>query len=146
MCQRSTWPRRSGENCTGQGLTKVSNHIQLLTYWTRFITGFFPKTWNYTLANILKGSRGRTVMDGPFPTSGWMNAVSSGRSPYLEIAMLPSDQGNLDDMEDYGMKLEPGDPVDLADFYRMKDEKEWAALPGLPGTILLSMESREDLW
>ena len=53
-----------------------------------------------------------------------MNAVSSGQSPYLEIAMLPSDQGNLDDMEDYGMKLEPGDPVDLADFYRMKDEKE----------------------
>lgn len=44
--------------------------------------------------------------------------------PDLEMAMLPSDQGRLDDMEDYGMKPEPGDPVDLAGFYRMKDERE----------------------
>ena len=62
---------------------------------------------------ILKWTPGQ-----PFPEG------IGAKIPDLEIAMLPSDQGNLDDMEDYGMKLEPGDPVDLADFYRMKDEKE----------------------
>lgn len=40
--------------------------------------------------------------------------------PELEIAMLPHDQGNLDDMDDYGDKLEPEDPAELAGFYDLE--------------------------
>ena len=37
--------------------------------------------------------------------------------PDLEIATLPSDQGSLDDLEDFGNTLEPEDPAVLADFH-----------------------------
>ena len=40
--------------------------------------------------------------------------------PELEIAILPHDQGNLDDMDDYGDKLEPEDPSELAGFYDLE--------------------------
>lgn len=36
--------------------------------------------------------------------------------PDLEIASLPSDQGSLDDLDDYGDTLEPEDPSVLAGF------------------------------
>ena len=37
--------------------------------------------------------------------------------PELEIATLPSDQGALDDLDDYGDTLEPEDPSVLAGFF-----------------------------
>lgn len=40
--------------------------------------------------------------------------------PELEAAMLPHDQGNLDDLDDYGDMLEPEDPSELADFYDLE--------------------------
>ena len=40
--------------------------------------------------------------------------------PELEVAMLPHDQGNLDDLDDYGDMLEPEDPSELADFYDLE--------------------------
>ena len=39
--------------------------------------------------------------------------------PDLEIATLPSDQGSLDDLEDFGITLEPEDPTALADFHNL---------------------------
>lgn len=43
--------------------------------------------------------------------------------PDLEIATLPSDQGRLDDLDDYGVTLEPEDPAALEEFSNM-DEKD----------------------
>lgn len=42
--------------------------------------------------------------------------------PELEIATLPSDQGNLDDLDDYGDTLEVEDPSELAGFYALDEE------------------------
>ena len=39
--------------------------------------------------------------------------------PELEIATLPSDQGSLDDLEDFGITLEPENPTVLADFHNL---------------------------
>ena len=41
--------------------------------------------------------------------------------PDLEIATLPSDQGKLDDLDDYGDTLEMEDPVELAGFYDLDE-------------------------
>ena len=37
--------------------------------------------------------------------------------PELEITSLPSDQGSVDDLDDYGDTLEIEDPPELAGFY-----------------------------
>lgn len=37
--------------------------------------------------------------------------------PELEMTSLPSDQGSLDDMNDYGDTFEPEDPSELAGFF-----------------------------
>lgn len=42
--------------------------------------------------------------------------------PELEVATLPSDQGTLDDMSDYGDTFEPEDPSELAGFYNLDAE------------------------
>ena len=42
--------------------------------------------------------------------------------PELEIATLPSEQGNLDDLDDYGDTLEIEDPSELAGFYDLDEE------------------------
>ena len=42
--------------------------------------------------------------------------------PELEKATLPSDQGSLDDLDDYGDTLEIEDPSELAGFYVLDDE------------------------
>ena len=42
--------------------------------------------------------------------------------PELEMATLPSDQGSLDDLDDYGDTLEVEDPSELAGFYVLDDE------------------------
>ena len=42
--------------------------------------------------------------------------------PDLELATLPSDQGELDNMDDYGDTFEPEDPTVLAGFFNL-DEK-----------------------
>ena len=42
--------------------------------------------------------------------------------PELEMATLPSDQGSLDDLDDYGDTLEIEDPSELAGFYVLDDE------------------------
>jgi len=42
--------------------------------------------------------------------------------PELEMATLPSDQGSLDDLGDYGDTLEIEDPSELAGFYVLDDE------------------------
>lgn len=39
--------------------------------------------------------------------------------PELEIATLPSNQGFLDDLDDYGDTYEPKDPSELAGFYHL---------------------------
>ena len=41
--------------------------------------------------------------------------------PELEIATLPSDQGTLDDLDDYGDTLEPEDPAVLAGFLNLDE-------------------------
>ena len=41
--------------------------------------------------------------------------------PDLEIATLPSDQGNLDDLEDFGETLEPEDPSVMAGFFNLDE-------------------------
>ena len=41
--------------------------------------------------------------------------------PELEIATLPSDQGSLDDLDDYGDTFEPEDPSELAGFYDLDE-------------------------
>lgn len=47
----------------------------------------------------------------PFPDN------IGAKVPGLEIAALPSDQGGLDDMDDYGDTFEPEDPSVLAGFF-----------------------------
>lgn len=47
----------------------------------------------------------------PFPDN------IGAKVPDLEIATLPSDQGSLDDMDDYGDTFEPEDPSVLAGFF-----------------------------
>lgn len=42
--------------------------------------------------------------------------------PELEMATLPSDQGSLDDLDDYGDTLEIEDPSELTGFYVVDDE------------------------
>ena len=42
--------------------------------------------------------------------------------PDLEIAALPSDQGSLDDLDDYGDTYEPEDPSVLAGFFNLDGE------------------------
>lgn len=44
--------------------------------------------------------------------------------PELEVAVLPSDQGTLNDMNDYGDTFEPEDPSELAGFYELDTEAE----------------------
>ena len=44
--------------------------------------------------------------------------------PDLEMTTLPSEQGSLDDMEDYGITLEPEDPAVLAGFFNLDDSEE----------------------
>ena len=39
--------------------------------------------------------------------------------PELEIAKLPSDQGSLSDLEDYGETFEPEDPSVMAGFFNL---------------------------
>ena len=41
--------------------------------------------------------------------------------PELEITTLPSEQGNLDDLDDYGDTYEPEDPSELAGFYDLDE-------------------------
>ena len=41
--------------------------------------------------------------------------------PELEITTLPSEQGNLDDLDDYGDTLEIEDPSELAGFYDLDE-------------------------
>ena len=41
--------------------------------------------------------------------------------PELDVATLPADQGNLDDMDDFGDTLEPEDPLVLADFLNLDE-------------------------
>lgn len=43
------------------------------------------------------------------------------RIPELEIAQLPSDQGSLTDLNDYGDTLEAEDPSELADFFHLEE-------------------------
>ena len=43
--------------------------------------------------------------------------------PELEYVLLPSSQGEMSNMDDYGDSLEPEDPSDLADFFCL-DEGE----------------------
>lgn len=50
----------------------------------------------------------------PFPDN------IGAKVPDLEIAMLPSDQGSLDDMDDYGDTFEPEDPSELAGFFDLE--------------------------
>lgn len=39
--------------------------------------------------------------------------------PDLEITSLPSDQGSLDDLDDFGIMLEPEDPAALEEFHKL---------------------------
>jgi hypothetical protein len=43
------------------------------------------------------------------------------RIPELEIAQLPSDQGSLTDLNDYGDTLEAEDPSELAGFFHLEE-------------------------
>ena len=44
--------------------------------------------------------------------------------PDLETATLPTDQGNLSDMDDYGDTLETIDPAELAGFFDLSEDEE----------------------
>ena len=44
--------------------------------------------------------------------------------PELEITTLPSEQGSLDDLDDYGDTLEVEDPSELAGFYALDDPSD----------------------
>lgn len=44
--------------------------------------------------------------------------------PELEMATLPSGQGSLDDLDDYGETLEPEDPSVMAGFYDLDDPSD----------------------
>ena len=52
----------------------------------------------------------------PFPEN------VGAKVPDLEITALPSDQGSLDDLIDYGDTLEPEDPSVLAGFFDLDEE------------------------
>ena len=41
--------------------------------------------------------------------------------PELEIATLPSDQGSLSDLDDYGETFEPEDPTVMAGFFNLDE-------------------------
>ena len=41
--------------------------------------------------------------------------------PDLEIATLPGEQGDLDDMDDFGITLEPEDPMYLSEFRNLDE-------------------------
>ena len=56
----------------------------------------------------------------PFPEN------IGAKVPDLDIATLPSEQGNLDDLDDYGDTLEREDPSVLAGFFDL-DEKRGVA-------------------
>ena len=43
--------------------------------------------------------------------------------PELEIASLPGDQGDLDDLEDFGITLEPEDPMYLSEFHDLDKKR-----------------------
>ena len=61
----------------------------------------------------------RAIMDWipgtPFPEG------IGARIPELEIAQLPSDQGGLTDLNDYGDTLETEDPSELAGFFHLEE-------------------------
>ena len=42
--------------------------------------------------------------------------------PDLETATLPTDQGTLDDMDDFGITYEPVDPSDMAGFFDLEED------------------------
>ena len=44
--------------------------------------------------------------------------------PDLETATLPTDQGNLSDMDDYGDTLETIDPAELAGFFDLSEDED----------------------
>lgn len=44
--------------------------------------------------------------------------------PELEVTTLPSEQGSLDDLDDYGDTLEVEDPSELAGFYALDDPSD----------------------
>ena len=44
--------------------------------------------------------------------------------PELEVTTLPSEQGSLDDLDDYGDTLEVEDPSELTDFYTLDDPSD----------------------
>ena len=44
--------------------------------------------------------------------------------PELEMATLPSDQGSLDDLDDYGETMESEDPSVMAGFYDLDDPSD----------------------
>ena len=51
--------------------------------------------------------------------------------PDLVMAELPSDQGSLDDMDDFGDTLEPIDPSELAGFFDLDGSESTNALGGI---------------
>ncbi|MBR2135446.1 MAG: VRR-NUC domain-containing protein [Bacteroidales bacterium] len=54
---------------------------------------------------------------GPFPEG------VGAKVPDLEVAVLPHDQGRLDDLDDYGETLEPIDPSELEGFSDLDDDR-----------------------
>ena len=60
----------------------------------------------------------------PFPEN------IGAKVPDLDIATLPSEQGNLDDLDDYGDTLEPEDPSVLAGFFDLDEKRDAAQRSG----------------
>lgn len=54
------------------------------------------------------------------PGTSFPNGIGA-KVPELEIAALPSDQGSLADLDDYGDTLEPEDPSLLEGFFDLDD-------------------------
>ena len=54
----------------------------------------------------------------PFPDN------IGAKVPDLDLATLPADQGSLDDLDDYGITLEPEDPSVLADFRNLDQPQQ----------------------
>ena len=54
----------------------------------------------------------------PFPDN------IGAKVPDLDLATLPADQGSLDDLDDYGIKLEPEDPSVLANFRNLDQPQQ----------------------
>ena len=52
--------------------------------------------------------------------------------PDLEVVSLPSDQGKINDLEDYGDTLEPEDPSELAGFFNL-DHQDIQTVKGKRG-------------